>query len=489
MTIIESITAERAKVRTIGRRGEEMGSSTFALYFGNRGFFPESLIASARRELAEAVAKAGHASISLGEKETRFGAVETAEEGRRYATFLKENAGRYDGVILSLPNFGDETGAISALQDCGVPILVQAYPDEIGKMDFQHRRDSFCGKFSVMDVFYQYGLPFTAFEPHVAQPESPEFARQIEDFAAVCRIVKRMRRATIGAIGARTTAFKTVRFDEFTLQRKGITVETFDLSELLMRTRSVDAKSGTLAAKRERLLGYTNFQNVPQDKIDTLARVGVALDDMIDENKLDAIALRCWIELEKELGVSPCVLLSDLNDRGLAAACELDVCNAVSMLALAAASENPATCLDWNNNYGSDPDKCILFHCGPVPQSLMAAKGKIVEHPMFAKSFGAGCGWGCNAGRIAESPITFASSKTEGGELVFYLGEGRFTADPIEEGYFGCAGVAEIAGLQSKLRAIGLGGFRHHVSATVGTRAAALREAFATYLRYGIKEI
>ncbi len=466
-----------------------MSKLNFALYFGNRGFFPETLIASARRELAEAVAKAGHGSISLGEKETRFGAVETAEEGRRYAAFLRENAGRYDGVILSLPNFGDETGAISALQDCGVPILLQAYPDEVGKMDFQHRRDSFCGKFSVMDVFYQYGLPFTTLEPHVTHPASPEFAGQLEEFAAVCRIVKRMKRATVGAIGARTTAFKTVRYDELTLQRKGITVETYDLSELFMRVRDSGQKGDRIAAKRERLLGYTDFHDVPEGKVDVLAKIGVALDDIIEENNLDAIALRCWIEIEKELGVSPCVLLSEMGDRGIVAACELDVCNAVPMLALAAASEKSATLLDWNNNHGADLDKCILFHCGPVPQSLMAGKGRIVEHPMFAKSFGAGCGWGCNSGRIAASPITFASSKTEKGELVFYLGEGRFTGDPIEEGYFGCAGVVEIPGLQHKLRAIGLGGFRHHVGTTSGTHAAALREAFTTYLGYGIAEI
>jgi L-fucose isomerase-like protein len=466
-----------------------MAGLTFALYFGNRGFFPESLIASARSELAQAVSRAGCSSILLDENATHFGAVETAEEGRRYAAFLRDNKGRYDGVIISLPNFGDENGAIAALEDCGVPILIQAYPDEIGRMDFQHRRDSFCGKLSIMDVFSQYGLPFTAFEPHVAHPSSPDFERQLLDFAAVCRVAKRMKKATVGAIGARTTAFKTVRFDELALQGKGITVEALDLSDLFMRTRDFEAGSPKLKAKRERLVGYTDFRGVPEGKIDTLARVGVAIDDIIDEYKLDAIALRCWIEIEKELGVSPCVLLSELNDRGVAAACELDVCNAVPMLALSAASEGPSTCLDWNNNYGADPNKCILFHCGPVPQSLMASKGRIVEHMMFVKSFGAGCGWGCNAGRIAASPMTLASSKTEDGRLVFYLGEGRFTSDPIEEGFFGCGGVAEIPDLQSKLRGIGKGGFRHHVSVTFGKYATALKEAFSTYLGYEIAEI
>jgi L-fucose isomerase-like protein len=466
-----------------------MAGLTFALYFGNRGFFPESLQASARKEMIDAVAKAGHKSIALDPKATRFGAVEGNAEGARYAAFLKENEGRYDGVIIVLPNFGDENGAIAGLRDCGVPILIQAYPDEIGKMDFQQRRDSYCGKFSIMDVFCQFGLPFSAIGSHVSHPSSKEFASTLDEFAAVCRIVKRMRRVSIGALGARTTAFKTVRFDELALQRKDITVESLDLSDLFMRTRSVEAKSPKLKAKRERLVAYSDFSAVPEAKLDTIARMGVAIDDTIEEYKLDAIALRCWNEVEMEFGISPCILLSELNDRGVVAACELDVCNAVPMLALSAASEKPATCLDWNNNYGDDPDKCILFHCGPVPQSLMAAKGKVVEHSMFAKSYGAGCGWGCNVGRIAASPMTYASARTNDGKIYLYLGEGRFTGEPIEKEFFGCGGVAEIKGLQPKLRSIGKGGFRHHVSVTFGNYEAAFREAIGSYLGYEIVEL
>src|SRR5690242_533180 len=121
-----------------------MSKMTFALYFGNRGFFPEALVAEARREVQAAVEKLGYGALILDESVTRYGAVETAEEGRKYAAFLRAHKGKYDGVILCLPNFGDENGAIAALEDCGVPILIQAYPDEIGKMDFEHRRDAFC---------------------------------------------------------------------------------------------------------------------------------------------------------------------------------------------------------------------------------------------------------------------------------------------------------------------------------------------------------
>ncbi len=457
---------------------------TFALYFGNRGFFPEMLIEGARTTLTRVVERAGHKALLLDPAATRFGAVESAEEGEAFAAFLKQHEGRIDGVILSLPNFGDETGAVAALQSCNLPILIQAWPDEVGKMDFQHRRDAFCGKFSVMDVFYQYGVKYSAYPPHTVHPESPEFAEQLTTFAATCRVVKRMRRLTVGAIGARTTAFKTVRFDELTLQKYGITTETLDLSEVFQRIGKLDSDSEACRVKKAALLNYTNWEGVPADKIETMVKLGVALDDIISENRLDCLALRCWIELEKELGISPCTIVSELNDRGIPTACELDVCNAIPMMALALASQGPATCLDWNNNVVGDENKCILFHCGPVPQKLMTCKGQVIEHPMFAKSLGAGCGWGCNVGRIRASRMTFASSKTEDGKLRCYIGEGEFTTDEIESGFFGCAGVVRIDDLQEKLLSIGRQGYRHHVAIGFGNFETAIRDALENYLGY-----
>ncbi len=461
-----------------------MRPTTFALYFGNRGLFPESLIAEARGEMQQVLNHLGYGALLMDAGATRNGAVETVAEGRKFAGFLADNRGAYDGVILCLPNFGDETGAVAALQDAGVPILIQAYPDELNRMGFTERRDAFCGKFSIMDVFCQYSVPFTTFKPHTVHPESPAFNRQVRWFEAVCRVANGMKRMTVGAIGARTTAFKTIRFDELALQRYGITTETFDLSEVFLRIRDVKMQGDAFAARAKRLKAYTGWDGVPGEAFTTLVKLSVVLDDMIRENGLDAIALRCWIEIEKELGVSPCVVLSELNDRGIPAACELDVCNAVAMFALSKASGAPATCLDWNNNYGDDPDKCILFHCGPVPQKLMTAKGQIVDHPMFAKTLGPGCGFGCNTGRIAKTPMTFASTKTQDGTLSFYLGEGRFTGEHIADDFFGCAGVAEIEGLQDKLETIGHQGYRHHVGVTTGEVAVPIREAFTRYLGF-----
>jgi len=463
--------------------------TTFALYFGNRGFFPESLIAAARHELTKRLRELGFASIVIDENATRYGAVETSAEGRVYADFLAKNRGKYQGVILCLPNFGDENGAAEALRDCGTPIYILAYPDELDKMDFSLRRDAFCGKLSIMDVFTQFRIPFTAWEPHTLAPSSPQFAEQMREFAAVCRIVGGMKRCRIGAIGARPTAFKTIRFDETTLQKYGITVEVFDNSDLLLEMDKITSDDPQLRAKIIRFKNYTDCSEVPPDKLETLSRLSLAIDHLIAEHQLQALGLRCWFDLEQTLKISPCVVLSELNDRGFPAACELDIGNAVAMYALHLASQEPATCLDWNNNYGDDPDKCILFHCGPVPQSLMTAKGKVVDHPMFAKVLGNGCAFGCNVGRIRPMEFSFASTTTIDGMLRYYVGTGEFTNDLIPPEFFGCGGAAHIPDLQRKINRLGYAGYRHHVGVTPGRWERALREAFDRYLGYSVTEL
>jgi len=462
--------------------------STFALYFGQRGFFPASLMAAAREELPKALRAQGYGVLMMDEGATRYGAVETPREGQIYADFLRQNHGKYDGVILSLPNFGDENGAVVALQDAGVPIFIQAYPDEMDKMGPADRRDSFCGKLSIMDVFFQCGIKFSAYKPHTVAPGSKAFSANVDQFDRVCRVVKGMKRMSVGAIGARTTPFKTVRFDEVALQRAGVTTEALDFSDVLARVRDIKGGSDAYVQKAAVLKPYSSWEGVPTEAFDKLVKLAVVFDNIIDEMQLDAVALRCWTEVQQELGVCMCVLLGELNDRGIAAACEVDVCNAVVMRALALASGKAAACLDWNNNYKDDDDKCIIFHCGPVPASLMSGKGQIIENPILATTLGPNCSYGCNRGRIAPGEFTFSSLITDAGRVRCYIGEGEITKDTIPEEFFGCAGVAKIDHLQDVLLHIGRNGFRHHVSLTPGEYAPALREALGYYLGYDVSD-
>lgn len=456
---------------------------TFALAFCNRGFMPGELIYGAREDMIKAVTEAGYGYIAMDAELTRYGGIETRDEGRLYAKWLKEHEGEYDGVIFSMPIFADENGAVTALQDAGVPILMQAYPDEIGKMDFAHRRDAFCGKFSVTDVFTQYQVPFTVLKPHVVHPLTEKFRENLRDFAAICRVVNGMKRFTIGCIGARTTAFKTTRFDEVGLQKNGITVESFDLSELIYKVGEKADEDAAVTAKYEHLSGYADFTKVPEKNRLTLAKISVVIDEYIEEYHLDALALRCWNEMETILRVCPCVLLSELNDRGIAASCEIDLTSAISMRAMQLASEQPTAVLDWNNNYGEEENKLILFHCGSCAQSLMTKKGTVTEHKMFAKG-DPGSGWGTNEGRIRPFQTTLSNCLTVDGRIKIYASEAEFTDDPIEEAYFGCAGVCEIPDMEEKLIRLARGGFKHHTCVGVGHMKEILKEAFVTYLGY-----
>jgi len=460
--------------------------TTFALFFGNRGFFPASLIASAREEMARVLREWGHDVLMLDAEATRYGAVETAREGQIYARFLAENRGKFGGVILCLPNFGDETGALNALQDAGVPILVQGYPDEMDKMAPAFRRDAFCGKISIMDVFKQSGVKFTAMKPHVVSPSSQRFRANVDAFDRVCRVVNGVRRMVVGAIGARVTPFKTVRIDEVALQRHGITVEALDLSDVFARMKAIKPDDKALLAKIETLRNYTTWPGVPDAAVEQLARLGITLDAIVEQYQLDAIAVRCWDEMQRQLGVGPCVLLGEMNNRGVPAACEVDLGNAIAMQALRLASDGPSACLDWNNNYGDDDDKCILFHCGPVPTGLMVDPGRVIENPILATALGPGCSYGCNVGRIAPGDFTFGGLMTDGGKIKAYLGQGRITGEPIPPEFFGVAGVAEIANLQDVLLAIGQHGHRHHVSITPGWIQEPVREAMETYLGFEV---
>ncbi len=457
----------------------------FAVFYGNRGFMPGEVVLEARREMPKAIRDTGFECIELPAGATKFGGVDCVQEARLYAEFLKKNRGDFDGVIVCLPNFSDESGTVEALRDCGVPLLIQAYPDEIGKMDFAHRRDAFCGKLAITDIFHQYGIPFSLTGSHVIHPGADAFKKELQKFAAVCRIVKAFSNLTVVAVGARTSAFKSMRFDELTAQKYGVTVETVDLSDFFLRMKDIGTDSEPFLQRLDYYRQYGEASNVPSASMENLVRASLAADEIAGEYGTDCMTIRCWNEFQREMKISACTLISELNDRGIVTACELDIANAISMKALSAASGEAATCLDFNNNYGDDPDKCILFHCGPVPRSLMKDKGEIAEHKMFKKTMGPDVSWGVYQGAVKPCDATISSLKTENGQLHAFAAQGRITDDSIEEEFFGTGGVFHTQNLQQKMYAIAKNGYRHHVSLSTGHYEAALLEAYQTYL--GIK--
>jgi L-fucose isomerase-like protein len=456
---------------------------TMGVIVGNRGFFPDHLAKTGREEMIQTLQKAGIDAVVLGPEQSKHGAVETYEEAKRCADLFKSRADAIDGVIVTLPNFGDERAIADTLRlaRLGVPVLVQATPDTQSKMTITHRRDSFCGKMSACNNLTQYGIPYSLTTLHTEAPDSAEFTKDLEWFAAVCRIVKGLRNLRIGALGARPTAFNTVRYSEKLLEKSGISVETLDLSEVLGRIARMKDTDDAAVQKLQSIQKYVSTQDIPQAALMKMAKLGAVVDEWMKATHVQISAVQCWTSLEENLGVVPCTVMSMMSDSLLSSACEVDVCGVLGMHALQLASETPSALLDWNNNYGSDPNKAVCFHCSNLPKHFFKDV-KMDYQAIIAGTVGKDNTFGTCVGKVKAGAMSFARFSTDdfAGTIRGYSGGGRFTDDPLET--FGGAGVVEIPGLQKLLRYICENGFEHHVAANFSTVAPAVHEAASRYL-------
>ncbi len=462
-------------------------SMTFGLIVGNRGFFPDHLARSGREEVIAALSAAGYNVVCPTPEQTKHGAVENRDHAKIVADLFRKNRDRIDGVIITLPNFGEEKAMADALRLAGlnVPVLIHAFPDTPGKMLIADRRDSFCGKMSICNNLKQYRIPYSLTTLHTEAVGSEEFKNDIAWFAGVCRVANGLRKLRIGAIGARPAAFNTVRYSEKLFENAGVTVEPLDLSEVFGRIEKLPPADARVHAKIKAIKDYVSTSGVPDAALGKMARLGVVIDDWMQANDLDVSAVQCWTSMEEYFGVVPCTVMSMMSEGLLSSACEVDVPGVVAMQALRLASGTPSALLDWNNNYGGDPDKAVCFHCSNLPKHFFGSV-KMDFQAIIAGTVGEQNAYGTCVGKVKASPMTFARFSTDDstGAITGYVGGGRFTDDPLET--FGGAGVVEIPRLQALLRHICENGFEHHVAASLSVTAGMVYEAAKNYLGWNV---
>lgn len=454
---------------------------------GNRDFFPDHLIATARAEVLGLFAELGLEAVLLGPGDSKGGGVETWADAQKCAALFRANRERLIGVVVVLPNFGDERGVAETLKlaDLKVPVLVQGYPDELDKLDPARRRDAFCGKISVCNNLRQAGIAYSLTTRHVVAPSDPSFRADLLRFAAVCRVVRGLRRVRLGAVGARPDAFATVRYSEKILERHGVAVTTIDLSEVLAKASKLGDRDARLLAKADAIRGYAATGGVPGPKLLQMARLGVVLDDFVAEHDLDATAIQCWTSLQQNHGCNVCTSMSMMSEELIPSACEVDVTGVLTMYAMQLASLSPSALVDWNNNYGDDPDRCVLFHCGNWAKSFLPGV-KVSNAPILGTTLGVENTYGALDGRAPGGPLTYGRITTDdcAGKLRAYVGEGRLTDDELKT--FGTRAVAHVPELQKLLRHICLQGFEHHVVMNASSTAEVLAEAWGTYLGWEV---
>ena len=462
---------------------------SLGLIIASREFFNGTLALDARRDVIAQLDKLGIGYHILPVDATNNGTVETKEDVRKYVQLFDENRHDIDGFVVLLPNFGDEIAVIETIQrsKLKVPVLVQASNDDLDKVDLRGRRDSFCGKLSVCNNLYQYGIDFTDTTTHTSDIASDEFAADLDRFARVCRTVKGLKNARIGSIGARTGAFQTVRFSEKILQASGVTVVTVDLSEILGAAQAINSDAPEVKAQLDKIASYGRIPaHIKQENIVKQAKLSLAVNRWIEENECDASAIQCWTSVQDNYGCATCLSMSMLSERLMPSACEVDVAGAISMYALALASGAPPALLDWNNNYGREPNKCVGTHCGNFPKSFLGVEPEISNLDVLGTTIGPEKCFGAVKGKVAPGPMTYFRISTDDrlGKVKGYVGQGTFTADPFAMD--GGIAVIDLPRMRDLFTHLCRQGFEHHVAMVRGSHADVVDEAVSRYLKWDV---
>lgn len=461
----------------------------FGLIVGTRNIFNGNLARNARNELLSVLERLGIEYVIPPESATRNGAIETIKDADLCAELFRAERDRIDGMVVVLPNFGDELGILETLlrAKLDVPVLVQASDDENDKVDLKSRRDAFCGKLSVCNNLYQNGIKFTDTTRHTSAITSAEFAEDLTRFAAVCRTVKGLRTLRVGQIGTRPTAFRTVRYSEKVLQATGISVEPIDLSEIFAAAERIDSKDAEFRERIERIRSYGKIApGIPHELIEKQAKLGLAIDRWMNANDLNASAIQCWDSILDNYGCATCLSMSMMGEDGRPSACETDITGAISMYALLLAGSTIPGLLDWNNNFALDANKCVCTHCSNYPKSFMGNEIEIGNLDVLSTIRKVESCFGAIKGHVGAGEMTFFRVSTDDtkGRIKAYVGEGDFTNDPY--GMNGGIAVCEIPHMRKLLATLCANGFEHHVAMARGAFASVLNEATGKYLGWAV---
>ena len=465
-----------------------MEQPTLGIIMGNRGFFTTELCENGRAQILKVFDEEGIKPVFLSPEDSPWGSVEDQVSARKCADLFRLHRDEIIGVLIILPNFGEEGPIVNTLRwaELDVPVLVQAFPDEVGLMSIAHRRDSFCGKMSTCNNLKQFGIKYSLTTLHTVDPEDESFLTDLRSFVATCRVIKGLKHVRLGMIGARPAAFNTVRFSEKLFERSGISVDTIDLSEVFGRIDRLSDDDPTLKAKLEEIKAYLRIKGVPNDALVKMAKFGVVVDEWMADEGLAASAVQCWTAMEEYYGVVPCTMMSMMSNNLMSSACETDIAGVIGMYGMALASGKPSALADWNNNYGGDPNKGVLFHCSNLPKAFFQDTPDMDYQEIIAGTVGKENTYGTVVGRVKASEFTYTRISTVDweGKIKAYLGHGVLTRDPLQT--FGGYGVFEIPNLQKLLHYICENGFEHHVAVNLSQTADAMHEALGKYLEWDV---
>ena len=363
--------------------------TTLGFVPANRGFFSAELAAAMRVRTIDAMRKLGIEVVVPAEDQTKVGCVENRQEAELCAKLFREK--NVEGIVIGAVNFGDEQSVAWVVRQArlDVPVLIFGCQEEEVLTRTTSRRDAFCGLLSIGEALRQVGASYSVAQRPICYPSDDSFARDLDWFVRVCRVVNGVRNARYGQVGARPEAFWTCRFDEKQLQRLGPTTVVLDLSEAIGGAGALADDDPDVRKLLADTRQYADTSGVADASLLRSAKLELFLRRFREDNALDGLAIQCWNSLQANYGVCSCAAMGRLGDEGCPAACESDVLGTLSMHAALLASGSPAALADWNNLHNEDEELANLWHCGVFPSSFAKTPPRYALQEIMVTSGGA----------------------------------------------------------------------------------------------------
>jgi L-fucose isomerase-like protein len=453
----------------------------------NRGFFSAELAAKMRRQTIEVMESRGIEVVVPNEEQTKVGCVENIAEARLAADLMRE--ADVEGIVVGAVNFGDEQAAGLAVREAGldVPVMIFGCQEEEVLTKSTPRRDSFCGLLSIGDALRQLDIPYSIAGTPICYPTDASFARDLDWFTGVCRVVNGVRGARYAQIGARPEAFWTCRYDERLLQQLGPTTVVIDLAEAVADIEQIADDEPEVLELLGEICGYADHSGIPDASLLKMAKYELYLRRFAEEHDIDAFAIQCWANIQNLFGICTCSTMSRLGNEGIPCACEVDVLGAMSMHACSLASDAVSALADWNNLHNADGELANIWHCGVFPRDFAGTELVMGRNKILAEGGSCvpeGC-YGLVEFTAAPGPVTlFRAGQEPDAPWNAVIAEGAFEENVAET--FGAYGWCRIPNLDRLYREILLNHFPHHVAITKGHVGNVLWEAFGKYLGFDV---
>ena len=444
----------------------------------HRDFFDESWAMEIRKRTLRALSEIeGIEVIVPNEDLTKGGLVRNDDDAEKVIRLFKDED--IAGVLLGTMTFGDEVAALKIAEAFrGMPIMLFGTKEPPFTPDGNRRSDSFCGTLSISSGLHRRNIPFTFVG--IISPEESAFLRAVEDFARTCSILKGFLGARIGLVGPRPERFETCVFNEVAMiNHFGQEVIYVSLGQLFEVMDSIKDDDAQLKAIINEMRAQADTSEVSDKAVLNMARLELALRRIIKEKKLQALALRCWLEIEEVYGISPCYVLGRLTDSGIMVACESDVYGALTMLIqyLASLRSTPPHFIDWTIQHQEKEDVFLAWHCGNAPPSLVRkeAKVKLRPHSILSRVLGPERTQGTGEFQLRPGPVTICRLIEHEGKFKILITKGEIMES--HQSLRGSWSWVKVEDLDKLYRTLVEEGFTHHASMIHGDYVKPIADA------------